>query len=249
MTGTRLILFIAAATSALLSVNMHAHEPDDENAVRTRESRFHLIEAEFDVSMHELEVVMSQRELEEARIEVEKTKLQLEAAVEEGKSREVEFAKLQRKQAEIRVQKHEIKVEIARVSLERAKGLIKHLGSSVAEQGPRLADTEVRDLLTQKRDVLQERLDGVLKLHELGTLEKDRVLKARNDVLSAELDLAVSKADRITVLESQLQNLRERELMIARRYEEGTAQQEEKLVSKADRLSAEIALLREKSKN
>jgi outer membrane protein TolC len=105
-------------------------------------------------------------------------------------------------------------------------------------------ESQIRDLMTQKRDVLQERLDGAEQLYKLGTIKKDRVLNARRDRLNAELDLATSKADRITVLESQLANLRELEQLLARRYEDGTDTLDDKLIATEDRLVVEIALLR-----
>jgi len=109
-------------------------------------------------------------------------------------------------------------------------------------------DAQIRDLITQKRDVLKERLDGTQRLHEVGGTQKDRVLIARIDLLRTELDLATSKAERIVVLESQLKTRRELEQWLKRRYKDGTDSFDAQFVATADRLDAEIALLREKAK-
>ena len=119
---------------------------------------------------------------------------------------------------------------------------------TAAQNQTSLADVRIRDLLTQKRDVLKERLDGTQQLYDVGDTQPDRVLNARTDLLRAELDLVTSKAERIAVLESQLKTQKEFEQWATRRFEDGTDSFDAKFIATADRLEAEIALLREESK-
>ncbi len=133
MTQMRPTLSIAAVSFVLLSAHAHSHEPGDEANARARESRFHVVEAEFEVRMHELELKILQRAVDEAKIESEKSQLHLKTAQEQGNAREIEFAKLQLKQSGIRVETHEMKAEMASLSLARAKARMEHLRSALTE--------------------------------------------------------------------------------------------------------------------
>lgn len=106
------------------------------------------------------------------------------------------------------------------------------------------AEDQIRELMTQKRDALQERVDEMQKLHGGGTVTTDKVLDAQLDLTKAQLELATSKEDRLSVLKSQVQIFRDLEQAAKSRYESGTALRAEVLNAKASRLDAEIALLR-----
>jgi len=109
-------------------------------------------------------------------------------------------------------------------------------------------DAQVRDLMLQKRDILQQRLEMAKKSFLSGQITNDRVLSARNDVLDAELDLAASKADRIAVLESKVEILKEIEEAVSTRQGVNGGPFGARLEATIDRIDAEIALLREKAK-
>lgn len=119
---------------------------------------------------------------------------------------------------------------------------------TTAQNEPTSVNVQIRDLLTQKLDVLKERLEGAKQRFDAGQIPQDRLLRARLDLLRAELDLANSRADRIAVLESQLQTRQELEQLHMRRHSDGPGTLETRLIATADRLDAEIALLREKAK-
>ncbi len=106
------------------------------------------------------------------------------------------------------------------------------------------ADGQIRNLMAQKRDALQERVDEIRKFHESGTVTTDKVLDAQLDLSRAQLDLAITKEDRLSVLDSQVQILRDLEQVAKSRYQSGSAMRAEVLNAMAARIDAEIALLR-----
>lgn len=118
---------------------------------------------------------------------------------------------------------------------------------SSAQDGATSAQEQIRDLMTQKRDVLKKRVATASQLYGSGKLEKTQVLEAEADLLAARLDLATSKAGRIAILEEKLKNRRQLDELYQQRILRGTGKPTEALAATADRLDAEIALLRARS--
>lgn len=134
---------IAAVLFFLPSSLVLCDEPGDQAKARAGESRFKLVEAEFEVRMHELESEMSQRVIEEAKIEMEKSRLNLTFAQEKGDAREIEFAKLQLKQSEIRVETHKMKSEMAHLGFKRARARMEYLRSALTATPEKRARVEL----------------------------------------------------------------------------------------------------------
>ena len=117
---------------------------------------------------------------------------------------------------------------------------------SVAQNDANDSDKAILDLMMQKRDTLQARADVLKRKYEDGTITLFSALGAQGDLLEAELSLARSPADRIALRETQVANMKEIEDYFRQCFETGTSTTEEVLNAKAERLEAEIVLLREK---
>lgn len=109
-------------------------------------------------------------------------------------------------------------------------------------------DAEVRKLLLQKRDLLQERVEYFTQAQIAGTVSVDHLPNAQMELLAVELELATSKADRLAILESQLQNRREVELRMTELHENANVTKDSLVTYQTQRIDAEIALLREKTR-
>ena len=107
-------------------------------------------------------------------------------------------------------------------------------------------ETEINKLLIEQRDTYRQLVDAVTTQYRSGTVELDNVIRAKNGLFAAELELAKTKAERIQIFEKQLDNMRELEAANAQRFEAGVATFNQLLESKAARIRAQIKLLREK---
>ena len=108
------------------------------------------------------------------------------------------------------------------------------------------ASKQLESLLKERRDTLRQLvtfLDGRLLV---GKASKESVIRASNQLLDAELDLARTKAERIAIHEKLVDNLRGLEKIIESGAHYGTRQLDDVFSAKADRLKAEVQLLREK---
>lgn len=105
-------------------------------------------------------------------------------------------------------------------------------------------EDQVRALMKQKQEVLEQRVQLLRETYLRGSIPFDEVLAARNDLLEVELELAASMDERLSILESQLQNLRQLEELTKRHFATGQAPQADLLGARAARLGAEIAVLR-----
>jgi len=109
-------------------------------------------------------------------------------------------------------------------------------------------ETEIRKLLMQKRDLLQERVEVLTQAHNAGEVSADRLPNAQMELLAVELELATSQADRLAILESQLQNRREVELRMTELHDNADVTKVSLVTYQTQRIDAEIALLREKAR-
>ena len=105
-------------------------------------------------------------------------------------------------------------------------------------------DGRLRDLMAQRRDVLQSRVSEVMKLYRNGTAGVEKVFEATQDLLEAKLALASTQQEREVILKSQVDNMEALEQTMEARFKNGNAGASEYLHAKAERLAAEINLLR-----
>ena len=123
------------------------------------------------------------------------------------------------------------------------------LGAVVAadapESPPGEATTQLQSLLKERRDTLRKLVDAVESRYRSGGVSVDSVLRASEQLLEAELDLAETKPERIAVYGKLVANFHEREQAARAGYDTGTATLESLLEVTAARLKAEIQLLRE----
>jgi outer membrane protein TolC len=120
--------------------------------------------------------------------------------------------------------------------------------ASTAEASKKSAQRqELDELLTERRDTLRKLVDAVELQYHHGTATLDSVVRASNDLLVAELALASSEADRITIIERLVGNMKKLEEMVSARYNAGRATVSEVLSARVARLNAEILLLTERN--
>jgi outer membrane protein TolC len=79
----------------------------------------------------------------------------------------------------------------------------------------------------------------------MGQTTLDNVIRERNRLLEAELEIAKTSIDRIRIREERVKNFRDLENEIKQRHKAGQVTNDKILVAKAARLQAEIELLRE----
>lgn len=115
--------------------------------------------------------------------------------------------------------------------------------STLAGNEANPAEARIRELMMQKRDVLQQRIAALEQFYKNGQVTHADVLNAKIELLTAELDLAANKNERLGVLESQLQLFRRLEKVAQAQFLTGEALHTEVLQAKAARIDAEIALL------
>jgi hypothetical protein len=113
---------------------------------------------------------------------------------------------------------------------------------------------QVESLLKERRDTFRQLVDMLGQQHRAGIVTEVSVLRATDQLLDAELDLASTKAERIAIREKLVANLRKLEKLIEGMVQAGVRGAdaptiEDALRAKAARLKAEIQLLREKAGN
>ncbi len=115
-----------------------------------------------------------------------------------------------------------------------------------AENNAAVPDGKVRQLLTERRDTLQSRLDAVEASFKDGLTDTTVVIAAEIDLLDAKLELANQPADRIAIREGVVASMKRIEDWTGQQFNNGKALQQDLLLAKAERLQAEIELLRER---
>lgn len=106
--------------------------------------------------------------------------------------------------------------------------------------------TTTKGLMKERRDVLQSVVQWRERQYASGSVDLPLLIRAKLALGDAELDLAGSKAERLAVRQQQLDSLRELEHALKMRFDTGRVTETDLLESKAERLKAEIDLLREK---
>ena len=121
-------------------------------------------------------------------------------------------------------------------------------GTLLAQDAEKNARTKLDELLVERRDTLLERVKAVEEKYRAGKTGVEVVISARNDLLGSELPLVSSKQARIEVFEKRLENFRELEEVMKRGVDSGVAGLDDMLLTKAERLRAEIDLLKEQAR-
>lgn len=174
------------------------------------------------------------KELAEKRlIEMRKT---IRSEKTEGDNRGISVEDYRRGEAEIQkaVEKGEVSKEDAEKRLVEMRKMIR------SEQ-----TEDDNELLTKRRDALNSQCEMVLRRHQSGIATQTSVIAVSNQLLDAELQLAKTKKQRLSLYKTHLDRLRELEKLAKERYEAGVGPENDVLEAKAARLQAEIDLHRE----
>jgi len=103
-------------------------------------------------------------------------------------------------------------------------------------------DAELRAKLEERRDTLKELVKVVTAYFQSGQGNISSVLQAQSELLEAELPLAKSKAERISLYEKSLEARTTFENIAQELHKIGRGRQEDYLRAKADRIKVEIDL-------
>jgi len=124
------------------------------------------------------------------------------------------------------------------------------LSSVVQAQVPPAKDTvaQVESRLKERRDTLQRLVQILENGYRMGTVDFTRVASVAGKLADAELDLAKNKDERIAACRKQFEWCRGAEKVCQARFESGTVTESDVLEAKAERLKAEIRLLKETAK-
>jgi hypothetical protein len=110
-------------------------------------------------------------------------------------------------------------------------------------------EAKIRALLKERLAALKQIVEEIEKSHKAGGgISLDDVLQARLACYHAELDLCETDKERIAVLEKMLALAKESERMISARFDLGSVPHTAVLAARVNRLEAEIALERVKTK-
>lgn len=119
---------------------------------------------------------------------------------------------------------------------------------SFAAQSPQAGKAkDINILMEERRDVLAKIVDVLKRRNQQGLTQLDAVCRAHNELLSAELELAKTREDRLAALNSQLANFQTLENQALEYQKLGVRGGEVEVVlsATAGRLQAEIQILRE----
>ncbi len=100
--------------------------------------------------------------------------------------------------------------------------------------------------MEERRNVMRKRMEILLLRDQQGVEPKEVVLMACEEFLQAELELARTKPERLTVLEQMLEIAKQIESVENEKEKSGTSRLEDLYKVRAFRLRCEIDLLREK---
>jgi hypothetical protein len=106
-------------------------------------------------------------------------------------------------------------------------------------------DNRINSLLAERRDTFRQLVELVEGRYKMGQTTLSNVIRERNRLLEAELEIAKTSIDRIRILEDRVKNFRDLENELKQLHKVGRLTDDKLLVAKAARLKAEIELLRE----
>lgn len=102
--------------------------------------------------------------------------------------------------------------------------------------------------LQKRRSVLEQLVEIQVQAYQVGEAGFDSVVRAREQFLSAELELATGYDDRIKLLEASVKTTEDFEGLVTAAYHAGKAGQGDVLESQALHLQAQARLMREQLK-
>lgn len=127
-------------------------------------------------------------------------------------------------------------------------GFVRSGPSEAAQaQGQQPKNGKVQKLFKERLATLRQLAEQAIKDYEMAKVPFDRVHQVMRALLDAELELAKSDKDRLTVLEKIVALAKKYEEHAVHCYKLGTAPASEALLGKVGRLDAEIALERAKA--
>jgi len=106
----------------------------------------------------------------------------------------------------------------------------------------------IETLLIERRDTLRTAVHWRDAQYASGSIDLPVVIRAKQALANAELEVARTKAERLAVRQKQIDNLRELEHVVEHRVQAGIVSEVDVLEIKAERLKAEIDLLREQGR-
>lgn len=106
---------------------------------------------------------------------------------------------------------------------------------------------ELKSLLTERRDTLRQLVTVVGDQYRAGRSSLESVVRASDQLLIAELDLAEGRDSQLGFYKQRVNLLRDFEKVSKTRFQAGQVGQEDVLSVQAARLSAEIELFRAQS--
>ncbi len=116
---------------------------------------------------------------------------------------------------------------------------------AIAQDTSKPAEDQLQRLLTQWRDALQTRAELARDRYLQGSSNFELVFDVEQDLLTANLDLATTTADRIAALEQMVSNRKQDEEHERMCLEIGTGRETAFAAAKVARLKAEITLAKE----
>ena len=108
--------------------------------------------------------------------------------------------------------------------------------------------SQIQTLLKERRDTLHELVLAVKEQFRHGIGTHDAVIRASNQLLDAELELAQTREERIGIHKQRVRNLKELEEYARQRQRAAQVSVDKVLEARAARLGAEIELLREQAR-
>ncbi|MCP4679175.1 MAG: hypothetical protein GY854_27515, partial [Deltaproteobacteria bacterium] len=102
-------------------------------------------------------------------------------------------------------------------------------------------------LLKQRRDTLREVVAFAEAQYRAGVTEQDAMFRASESLIAAELDLATDKAERIALREQRVEIMKQMEECTRAKRHVARVNNADVLAATAERLKAEIELLRERA--
>jgi outer membrane protein TolC len=118
--------------------------------------------------------------------------------------------------------------------------------SSSVRGDQRTSQDELHRLLLERRQILQMIVESLEAEFKTGRVGDDQVREARVALMSAELDLCKTPAERLVVREKSVQLFKDHEDRVGRLVAAGQAPQIDAAKAKIQRLEAQIELVREK---
>jgi uncharacterized protein YlxP (DUF503 family) len=105
---------------------------------------------------------------------------------------------------------------------------------------------QVESLLKERRAAVRKLVEILVSQYQVGTVDFNRVAYAMDRLADAELESAKNKEERIAACQKQIELRLDVEKSCRARIDAGSASEADFLDAKAERLTAEIRLLREK---